>query len=837
MSSNDAPRHRIELGEPSATFIDSFLVGNGTLGAALRGGAGTEVMDLNLDTLWSGGPDSAVVDPPDPATVVRLRQAIAAGDHAEADRLARANLSDRWVQAYQPLARLTWAYGPTPEHVTGYRRTLDLRRATASVRYRLDDRDHTGGDGEHTDDAEAGLDVFVSAPAAVLVATTPAERGVSAAEPTPDPTDTQRSALGVGRSAVGFELHHPASITEDERDGARWVVATGRVPALVTPGPGEVVRYADDAPDAAGTVAAGMGFAAVACVEQTAEGARLLVAAECGFRGPDQRPSADVGSLTALARARVEAARGRTTADLRAEHESDHRSYYDRADLDLSASDDPAAAAAERYFHLGRYLMIAGSRPGTQPLNLQGIWNADPLPPWSCDWTTNINLPMAYWPAEPTGLADLAEPLFDLVADLADAGRRTARDFYGTRGSAVHHNTDLWRFTAPVAGEPKWSSWPSALPWLAAHLGDHLDYGAEPGAGPDAAARAALPVHRAAVEHTLGMLVDSTTGLGQQDSAGPLVVSPSSSPEHTFVRDGHEYAVDAGCAMDQELAAEVLGRFLALPAEDGAPDDTEGGAPPSDEALAARARDALERLRPVQVGPGGDLLEYETERTPGEPGHRHLSHLYGLYPGARITETRTPEHFAAAREALRLRLEHGSGYTGWSQAWILCLAARLRDPALAERSLAILIEDLSSASLLDLHPAEWLPEGWVFQIDGNLGATAGVAELLVQSHDGAVSLLPTLPPSWSAGHARGLRCRGGHVVDVAWRDGRLTEATVTAGGPRVVVDVTLSTSAVVRDEAGETVATIPVRPAASGRVRLAWDTAVGGRYIVTSGQV
>ncbi|GHH67520.1 glycosyl hydrolase family 95 catalytic domain-containing protein [Promicromonospora soli] len=802
MSSNDAlTRHRVELAEPSGTFINSFVVGNGTLGAALRGGVGTEVMDLNLDTLWSGGPDSALVDPPDPDTVVLLRKAIAAGDHAEADRLARANLSDRGVQSYQPLASLTWAYGPTPERVTGYRRTLDLRRAVASVRYGADGPDNADGPNEG---AEAGLDVFVSAPAGVLVA-----------------TSTHAEAHG-----AGFELHHPATVTEEEQDGVRWTVVTGRVPALVSPGPDDRVRYADDIPDATGAVPAGMGFAVVACVERTGDSARLLVAAECGFRGPGERPSADVASLTALARARVEAARARTTADLRDEHERDHRSFYDRADLDLSASGDPAAAAAERYFHLGRYLMIAGSRPGTQPLNLQGIWNADPLPPWNSNWTTNINVPMAYWPAEPTGLADLAEPLFDLVTDLADAGRPTARDFYGTRGSAVHHNTDLWRFTAPVGGEPKWSSWPSALPWLAAHLGDHLDFGPEAGTGPGKAAR---HVHRAAVEHTLDMLVDPSTGSGQRDGAGVLVVSPSSSPEHSFVIDGHEYAVDAGCAMDQELAAEVLSRFLALPAEDGAPT--------SDSLLADRARDALGRLRPVQVGPGGDLLEYATERTPGEPGHRHLSHLYGLYPGTRITETRTPEDFEAARKALTLRLEQGSGYTGWSQAWILCLAARLRDPALAERSLRILIEDLSSASLLDLHPADWLPEGWVFQIDGNLGATAGVAELLVQSHDDAVSLLPTLPPSWSAGHARGLRCRGGHVVDVVWRDGRLTEATLTAGGRRVIVEVTLGTSPVVRDAAGRAVATVLVQPAASGRVRLAWDTAVGERYTVVPGPV
>lgn len=811
MRTDDGPgRHRVELGQPSVTFIDSFLVGNGALGAALRGGVGAEVMDLNLDTLWSGGPASALVDPPDPATVVLLRQAIAAGDHAEADRLARANLSDRWVQSYQPLARLTWAYGPTPERVTGYRRTLDLRRAVASVHYDADTTaDHTA---DHTAAAtRAGLDVFVSAPAGVLVATSPADGG-----------------------AVCFELDHPAEVTHEERDGARWTVATGRVPALVTPGPDEVVRYAADSPDAAGTVPAGMGFAVVACVEQTEDGARLLVAAESGFRGPAERPSADVGSLAALARTRVEAARGRTTADLLAEHERDHRSFYDRADVDLSASADPVAAKAELYFHLGRYLMISGSRPGTQPLNLQGIWNADPVPPWSCDWTTNINLPMAYWPAEPTGLADLAEPLFGLVTDLADAGRRTAGDFYGTRGSVVHHNTDLWRFTAPVKGEPKWSSWPSALPWLAAHLGDHLDFG--PGDPGSLAGTVAdfLPVLRAAVEHTLDMLVDASpdpggrpaAGSGHREGEGALVVSPSSSPEHTFVHEGSEYAVDAGCAMDQELAAEVLGRYLTLAEAAG----------PQDDGLAARARAALDRLRPVQVGSGGDLLEYATERTPGEPGHRHLSHLYGLYPGTRITETRTPEHFEAARKALALRLEQGSGYTGWSQAWILCLAARLRDPGLAEQSLRILIEDLSSSSLLDLHPAEWLPEGWVFQIDGNLGATAGMAELLVQGHDGAVSLLPTLPPSWSAGHARGLRCRGGHVVDVAWRDGRLVEATLTAGGQRLVLEVMTGTSVVVRGVAGEEVPTVPDGQAPPGRVRLAWDTTRGERYTVVAGR-
>jgi alpha-L-fucosidase 2 len=575
---------------------------------------------------------------------------------------------------------------------------------------------------------------------------------------------------------------------------------SGRVPASVRPhyvaGDHPVV-YAEDAPDGDGLVDAGTGFAVVAAWSPGHAGARLVVAAESGFRGWDARPSADVDALAAAARARVEAALELDPVVLRDRHVEDHGALFARCDLDLSASAarHPEAARAELYFDLGRYLLVAGSRPGSQPVNLQGIWNADVRPAWSCNLTTNINLPMSYWGAERTGLGDLHEPLLELVEELLVAGSGTARRLYGARGACAHHNTDLWRSTDPVPGLPQWVSWPSALWWLADHVVQHHAY-LPPGAGATLfLEQRVLPVLRSCAGFALDMLV--------RHSDGDLVVSPSSSPEHAFVVDGATFAVTWGSAMDQELVHEVLTRTVELLGEHGTG--------PEDVRLVDEARAALTELRrPAIVD--GVLAEWADPLEPEERGHRHLSHLYGLFPGSRVPSSGA-EH-DAARSALDLRLSAGSGYTGWSQAWVLCLAARLRDRELAERSLATLVGPLSSSSLLDLHPLDGWPDGAVFQIDGNLGAVAGVAELLVQSHDGAITLLPALPRSWPSGRVRGLRVPGGHAVDLAWADGALTHVVLRgAADGGVVVDLPTPAGARTRREVavrrGEAMTVLP----------------------------
>lgn len=778
MSQEPQPDDRaISLERPADGFHEAFLLGNGSLGATVYGRPGVEEFDLNLDTVWSGGPGRAPSSEVRPGTLDELRTAIGHGDHQGADKLARDLQAQGWSESYQPLGRLVWRWGP--DDVAGpYRRRLDLASATARV-----------------DTGSASMEAYVSAPDGVIVA-------------------ESRGAVAPPDAALDFRSPHPGvDVTVSTVDGVEWLVAVGRVPSRVLPNyvaADDAVVYDGAAPAADGTVDAGMGWAVAAALTSDR---RLIASAASGFRGAGERPSADLAALAEEATARVRAALVREPADLRRRHVEDYSELFDRVRLDLSPSADPRATAAQRYFDLGRYLLISSSRPGTQAANLQGIWNVDVRPGWSSNYTTNINVEMNYWAAESTALPELHEPLFDLARDLAEAGRTTAQAVYGAAGATTHHNTDLWRFTEAVSGEPQWSNWQFGLAWVAAHVGDRLEY-----SWSDEFARSvALPVTRAVVEFALDQLVE--------DSAGMLVVSPSTSPEHPFLAGGELGTVTAGSTLDQELAAEALDRYIRLAERLDVLDD-----------LADRCRDARARLRLPTVDGAGRLHEWAQPLLPSEPDHRHLSHLYGAYPGTRITETATPAEYEAVRRALAYRLKHGSGYTGWSQAWVLCLAARLRDAELAERSVGVLVDELSSASLLDLHPHGAWPGGVIFQIDGNLGGAAGLAELLVQSHDGAVSLLPTLPPSWRSGSVRGLRARGDRTVDLAWESGTLRRARIrTAADGELVIELAAGRRPTVLDDTGAAIKVQATGPAPHGRTRWAWASAAGRTYEIEKG--
>ncbi|WP_205324700.1 glycoside hydrolase N-terminal domain-containing protein [Glycomyces sp. YM15] len=761
----------IELDRPAKEFHEAFLLGNGALGATVYGRPGIEEFDLNLDTVWSGGPRSepGIGDSPG-VLLAEVRSAIASGDHDLADRLARAIQGEGWTESYQPLGRLRWHWGGG-ETAGPYLRRLDLAQAITRV-----------------ETSVSAMEAYVSAPDGVLVA----------------------EAEGPGETPIGLGFESPHSgveVSTWEAEGVEWLIAVGRAPSLVLPNyveEDDAVQYGQDSPGADGTVAAGMGWAVAAAQV----GKRIVVSAASGFRGHRERPSADFARLAEAAKSRVRAALGQAPAELRRRHVEDYTALFDRVRLDLAASGDPAALAAQRYFDFGRYLLISCSRPGTQAANLQGIWNVDVRPGWSANYTTNINVEMNYWGAEAAGLPELHEPLFDLARDLADAGRATAANVYGAAGSAVHHNTDLWRFTEAVHGDPQWANWQTGFAWIAAHLGDHLDYRWDE----DFARSTAAPVMHAVTEFLLDQLVEDADGL--------KVVSPSTSPEHRF-RSGDDFGtVTAGSTIDQELTAQMLSRYLQLAAQLGLADG-----------LAERCRKALAHLRLPAIDAAGRLSEWAGPLLPSELDHRHLSHLYGAFPGTRITETKDPYAFEAVRKALVYRLEHGSGYTGWSQAWVLCLAARLRDRVLAERSLGTLVDELSSESLLDLHPHGDWPGGMIFQIDGNLGAIAGIAELLLQSHDGALSLLPTLPDSWNAGTVTGLRARGDRTVDLAWDAGVLEHARIrTAIGGDLVVELDAGLAFSVADASGEPIEPRLEATAARGRERWRWPAEAGRTY-------
>ncbi len=751
--------------QPAKDWNEALPIGNGTLGAMIFGRPGEELIQLNEQTLWTGGPPNLNPNPDAIKYLQPARDAIFKDSIAQAVKLLR-KMQGPNVQMYQPLGDIIikQKYQGAP---SSYSRDLNISTAVSTTKFTADGVEYT-------------RQIFATAPDKAIVIRLTASR---------------KNALNFSidvRNELKYDklvteekelvLKGKARINNDERRNPKPFVYEDAQHQF-----GMRFQFRIKAVNKDGELTNTDSSLIISGASEVV----LYVTAATSFNGYDKYPDKDGKDEEKLARENLHAVTQKKFSNLLESHVKDYQHYFSRLSLSIEKEnrdtiptdkrlDDYKKGATdigleELYFQFGRYLLISCSRPGGHPANLQGIWNKEIRPSWRSNYTTNINLQMNYWLAEVCNLSELAQPLIEQIQRFAKNGTATAKNYYNMRGWAVHHNSDLWAQTNPVGeggGDPKWANWALGSPWLSQHLYEHYRFNGDKKYLKDTA----YPLMKSAAEFCLDWLVEKD---------GYLVTAPSTSPENIYLHpNGFKAAVTVASAMDMEIIWDLFTNVMEAAEQLKV-----------DKEFSSLLKDKRSKLSPLKIGKKGNLVEWFGDWEDEDPQHRHVSHLFALHPGREISPLIDTTFANAARKTLEIR---GDGGTGWSKAWKINFWSRLLDGNHAYKMYQELLKTSTMNNLFDTHPP--------FQIDGNFGATSGIAEMFIQSHLSSIQILPALPDVWKTGSIFGIKARGGFVMDIEWKEGRLTKLKVYSsvggnckitltGNAKPVKDTILKTSA------------------------------------------